>query len=291
MEALFDTTAHPWLRQFLAVYQTWTAIANGAGIDKDEQVDGTPEVWNQVYFELLAACLTGLSTDEIIALVSAYFGEMPDEPLFKNLTIFLKSADLLFFNRNALSSEVAVLVRTLVGGFLQSTQGWKWMQRDRNDSVEMHIADVVSTYFFNDAGGILTPTKCYLLPTAIPRITPLLAPLLTLALDCCSPRIGAVALNLVEVSPSSEHLSFLIALGTAWISTYPNDVQFWGEFQFGKRISSLFETILITRVRNLSPADTEALDRLLVHLVKLGIPEALRAEDLLRHVDVEANGH
>jgi hypothetical protein len=103
-----------------------------------------------------------------------------------------------------------------------------------------------------------------------------------LALDCLSPRIGAVALNLMEVSPSSDHLSFLIALGTAWLATYQDGVQFWIEFQFGKRISSLFETILITRVRNLNPADTEALDRLLGHFVKLGIPEALRAEDLLR---------
>jgi len=288
---LFDTAAHPWLRQFLAAYQTWTTIANGAGIDKDEQVDGTPEVWNQVYFELLVASLRGLSADEVGALIPAYFGEMPDEPLFKNLAIFLKSADLLFFNQNALSSEIAVLVRTLVGSLLQSTRGWKWMQKDRNDSVEMHIAEAISTYFFNDAGSILTPTKCYLLPAAIPRITPFLEPLLALALDCRSPRIGAVALNLMEVSPRSEHLSFLIGLGSAWLSTYQDGVQFWIEFQFGKRISSLFETILITGVRNSSPADTEALDRLLGHLVKLGIPEALRAEDLLRHINVEASGH
>lgn len=283
---LFDTAAYPWLRQFLAAYQTWTTIANGAGIDKDEQVDGTPEVWNQVYFELLAASLRGLSADEVGALIPAYFGEMPDEPLFKNLAIFLKSADLLFFNENAVSSEIAVLVRTLVGSLLQSAQGWKWMQKDRNDSVEMHIAEAVSTYFFNDAGSILTPTKCYLLPAAIPRITPFLEPLLALALDCRSPRIGAVALNLMEVSPRSEHLSFLIDLGSAWLSTYQDGVQFWIEFQFGRRISSLFETILITGVRNLSPADTEPLDRLLGHLVKLGIPEALRAEDLLRDIDV-----
>jgi len=290
IEELFDTTACPWLWQFLAAYQTWTIIANGAGIDKDEQVDGTPEVWNQVYFELLAG-LSARSADEVGELVPAHFGEMPDEPLFKNLAIFLKSADLLFFNQNALSSEVAVLTRTLVGGLLQSTRGWKRMQRDRNDSVEMHIAEVVSTYFFNDAGNILAPTKCYLLPAAIPRITPFLDPLLALALDCRSPRIGAVALNLMEVSPRSEHLSFLIGLGSAWLSTYQDGVQFWIEFHFGKRISSLFETILITGVRNLSPADIEALDRLLGHLVKLGIPEALRAEDLLRDIDVEANGH
>jgi hypothetical protein len=94
----------------------------------------------------------------------------------------------------------------------------------------------------------------------------------------------------MEVSPTAEHLSFLIALGSAWVSTYQAGVQFWIEFRFGTRISVLFETILIAGVRNLSSADAEALDQLLGHLVKLGIPEALRAEDLLRVIDMETNG-
>jgi hypothetical protein len=289
-KALFDTAADPWLRHFLAFYRTWTVIANGAGVDKSEQIDGTPEAWNEVYFQLVAASLTDLPLAEVEARILAYFAEMPDEPLFKNLKTFLEAIDRSFFNRNALSPEVAVLVRTLTGSLLQSTRGWEWLQKDRTDSVEMHIADVVSTYYFNNSGSFLAPSKCYLLPAAIPRITPFLKPLLTLALDCHSPRIGAVALNLIEVSPTAEHLSFLIALGSTWVSTYQGGVQFWIEFQFGTRISSLFETILIAGVRDLSPADTEALDQLLGHLVKLGIPDALRAEDLLRAIDLATNG-
>jgi hypothetical protein len=289
-KALFDTAADPWLRHFLAFYRTWTVIANGAGVDKSEQIDGTPEAWNEVYFQLVAASLTDLPLAEVEARILAYFAEMPHEPLFKNLKTFLEAIDRSFFNRNALSPEVAVLVRTLTGSLLQSTRGWEWLQKDRTDSVEMHIADVVSTYYFNNSGSFLAPSKCYLLPAAIPRITPFLKPLLTLALDCHSPRIGAVALNLIEVSPTAEHLSFLIALGSTWVSTYQGGVQFWIEFQFGTRISSLFETILIAGVRDLSPADTEALDQLLGHLVKLGIPDALRAEDLLRAIDLATNG-
>ncbi|MFY9940388.1 MAG: hypothetical protein WAK33_26135, partial [Silvibacterium sp.] len=71
--------------------------------------------------------------------------------------------------------------------------GWKWLQKDRTDSAETHIADVVSTYYFNESSNFLMPSKCYLLPAAIPRVTPFLKPLLTLALDCHSPRIGSVA--------------------------------------------------------------------------------------------------
>jgi hypothetical protein len=280
-KALFDTAADPWLRHFLAFYRTWTVTANGAGVDKSEQIDGTPEAWNEVSFQLVAASLIDLPPAEVEVLISAYFAEMPDEPFFKNLKTFLEATDRSFFNRNALSPEIAVLIRTLTGSLLQSTRGWKWLQKDRTDSVEMHIADVVSTYYFNDSGNFLMPSKCYLLPAAIPRVTPFLKPLLTLALDCHSPRIGSVALNLTEVSPSSEHLSFLIALGTAWVSTYQDDVQFWIEFQFGKRISSLFETILTAGVQDSGETDIEALDRLLGHLVKLGIPDALRAEDHL----------
>jgi hypothetical protein len=48
--------------------------------------------------------------------------------------------------------------------------------------------------------------------------------------------------------------------------------------------------ILTAGVKDLADTDIEALDRLLGHSVKLGIPEALRAEDLLRAIDMEANG-
>jgi hypothetical protein len=141
----------------------------------------------------VAASLTARPPAEVEVLISAYFAEMPDEPLFENIKTFLKATDRSFFNRNAFSSEIAVLIRTLTGNLLQSTRGWKCLQKDRTDSVDTHIADVVSTYYFNDGGNFLMPSKCYLLPAAIPMVTPFLKPLLTLALDCHSPRIGAVA--------------------------------------------------------------------------------------------------
>jgi len=129
------------------------------------------------------------------------------------------------------------------------------------------------------------PSKCYLLPVAIPRITPILAVFEVLALDCRCPLIGLLALNLIEVAPFAAHLGFLISLGSAWVETYQNSVQFWIEYQFGKRLCTSVETILNQAKPQSVQADLKALDRLLAHLVRLGIPETHRAEDVLRSYD------
>jgi hypothetical protein len=281
-EGLFDIGARPWLQDLVAYYRGWTIIANGAGIDKDEQIDGEPDSWNEVYFQLAAYCLPGLSLEQAADLVPAYFGQLPDETLFDNLNIFLRKSDELYFNQNSISSEIAVSIRTLTANLLRSTRGWRWLQGDRTFSSEMHISAVVSTFYFNNNGGGFTPTKCYLYPVAIPRITSFLAVFEELALDCRCPLIGSVALNVIEVAPAAAHLGFLISLGSAWIDTYQNSVQFWIEYQFGKRLCTSVETILSQAKPQSAQADLEALDRLLGHLVRLGIPEAHRTEDVLR---------
>ena len=283
-EGLLDVAVRPWLREFAAEYREWTAIANGVGIDKDEQIDGEPSAWNEEYFKLAAFCLPGISLDEIAAVILSYFDRMPDETLFDNLGIFLRSVDNVFFNRNALSIEMAVLVRTIAGNLIQSTSDWKRLKDVRKDSAEIHISGAVSTFYFNDSGGFM-PSKCYLTPAAIPRITPFLGTLETLALDCRCPLIGSVALNLIEVAPSVEHFNFLLSIGTAWVETYDSEVRFWIEYQFGKRICTLIETILKVGMPASGQARHDLLDRLLGHLVRLGIPEARRAEDLLRTAD------
>ena len=63
-EGLFDIGTRPWLRDMVAYYREWTIIANGAGIDKDEQIEGEPDSWNEVYFKLAACCLPGWSVEQ-----------------------------------------------------------------------------------------------------------------------------------------------------------------------------------------------------------------------------------
>ena len=281
IESLFNVTKHPWLRAVESGYRDWTATANGAGIEKDEQISGEPTSWNEQYFRLAAACLVGLSPDEAEQLIRSHLGELPDETLFDNIHIFLMAVDEVFFNKNAIEPELAVRSRVVAASLLRVTRGWGWLQKVRKDSAEMHISKVVSTLFFNENGGFL-PTKCYLLPAAIPRVTPFLEILGNIATDCRAPLVGLVALNMVEVAPTREHLVFLIQIGFEWLETYGDDVQFWIEYRFGKRLCLLVEAIWRASEPGLSKGHLAALDRVLGHLVKLGVSEAQQVENLLR---------
>jgi hypothetical protein len=59
---IFEPEARPWLRAVVSAYGEWTRQANGFGQEKEEQYDGQPDSWNEVYFELAAKCAAGLST-------------------------------------------------------------------------------------------------------------------------------------------------------------------------------------------------------------------------------------
>jgi hypothetical protein len=204
-EGLFDINTRPWLRDLVDYYRDWTIVANGAGIDKDEQIEGEPDSWNEIYFKLAARCLSGLSPEQAGSVMPIYFDQLPDESLFDNLKIFLGESDELFFNQKSISSEMAVSIRTLAANLLRFTRGWRRLQYDRTLSSPRNISAVVSKFYFNSDGGGLVPSTCYLLPVAIPRMTPFLTVFEDLALDCRCPLIGLVALNLIEVAPSAAH--------------------------------------------------------------------------------------
>jgi len=99
-EGLFDINTRPWLRDLVDYYRDWTIVANGAGIDKDEQIEGEPDLWNEIYFKLAARCLSGLSPEQAGSVMPTYFDQLPDESLFDNLKIFLGESDELFFTES-----------------------------------------------------------------------------------------------------------------------------------------------------------------------------------------------
>jgi hypothetical protein len=282
-ESLFDVSTRPWLRELVECYSDWTIIANGNGIPKGEQIDGEPDSWNEAFLQLAADCLPELALEDAGSLMSLLFGQLPDEALFGTLPIFLGEIDELFFNRRSISFEMAVSLRTLASALLRATRGWKRLQSDRTLSSETKISGVVAKFYFNTSGGGFLPSKCYLNPIAIPRITPFLKLFQDFALDGQCPLHGLLVLNIIEVAPSAEHLGFLISVGSAWITIYQDSLQFWSEYQFGKRLCNLLQGILSHSRPQSSPAELQALDRLLGHLVRLGLPEAHRAEESLRY--------
>ncbi|MCU1250550.1 MAG: hypothetical protein JWQ49_3579 [Edaphobacter sp.] len=192
-EGLLDIGVRPWLRELVDYYRDWTIVANGADIDKNERIDGEPDSWNEVYFKLAADCVPGLPLEQAGVLMSGFFDQLPDEPLFENLKVFLGESDELFFNHKSIASEMAVSIRTLAANLLRGTRGWKHLQNDRTLSSPTKISEVVAKFYFNTSSGGFVPSKCYLLPVAIPRITPFFVTFEDLALDCRCPLIGLLA--------------------------------------------------------------------------------------------------
>jgi hypothetical protein len=99
---IFDLSKQSWLRVLVRAYSTWTAVANGSELDKDDDPDRTPHEWNRAYFNLVALCLPGLTISQIDELALAPILELPGEAFLDVMTIFLRSVDDVYFNGKAL---------------------------------------------------------------------------------------------------------------------------------------------------------------------------------------------
>ncbi|MDI6739235.1 MAG: ATP-binding protein, partial [Candidatus Edwardsbacteria bacterium] len=91
--SLVDVVQRPWIRDITRTYGSWTAAANGAGLEAYEEVDHSPREWNDAYFDLMAHSLPGLELQEIEQLAIALISSLPDEPFFNVVTQFLRSLD------------------------------------------------------------------------------------------------------------------------------------------------------------------------------------------------------
>jgi len=76
---LVNVGARPWFVDIVRTYSPWTASANGAGLDKDEEIASTPDEWNRAYFDLLADCSPGLASHDVDQLALTPITALPDE--------------------------------------------------------------------------------------------------------------------------------------------------------------------------------------------------------------------
>src|SRR6267142_1139455 len=98
----------------------------------------------------------------------------------------------------------------------------------------MHIGPAIAVLFFNDHGFITQPAQCYLLPKGVDRIDPFLPVLGNLVKGGPSLFAAVVTLNLLEMSPASAHLPFLLAAAKTWLESYADDSDFWGDYGIGR---------------------------------------------------------
>lgn len=278
---LCDVSKQPWLRDIARVYGPWTMAANGAGLDRNEDIADPPREWNEAYFDLLARALDGLSLAEIEQLALEPLVSLPDEPFFDAVADFVRSVDAVYFVGHGITETAAVAIRTKLAERLMESNGWRWMVTRRSPSIERHIGSAIATLFFNQNGYV--PTKCYLLPPGIDRLLPFLPVLEQLARSGPSLSVASVAMNLLEVSPRPIHLPFIVAAAKAWVDSYPDDTQFWIDYGIGRRVCIWIESLLGHDAALLGEGQPLRIEveRITATLVRVGVVEARRLEQSL----------
>lgn len=277
-----DVARNPWLRDIARVYGPWSMAANGAGLDRSEDVSNPPTEWNDAYYDLLARCLSGLALPEIEQLALAPLVSLPDEPFFDAVADFVRSVDSMYFGEQGLAEPAALAVRVKLADRLMESSGWKWMVSSPRPSIERHLGSAIAVLFFNQ-DNFIQPAQCYLLPKGIDRLGPFLPVLEKLVQSGPSLFVALVTLNLLEVSPRPTHLSFVVGAATTWVDSFPDDSQFWVDHGTGRRLCVLIEKVRsqdATLVLAANPLRLEV-DRILAALVRLGVVEARRLEQAL----------
>lgn len=279
--SIFEPDTQPWLRVVISSYAEWTRQANGFGQEKEAQYDGQPDGWNEVYFELAAKCGRGLSVDALAQNLQGLFAGLPDESYCDCLPIFLRSADQAFFERNLLSTEQMIQIRTFLMHQLSDSRVFGW-NKDRDEaSAEMHLAHALGPICFNDHSSI-GPSKCYLPPSFIPKADPFLPLLENFVAEFRSPFLAAMYLNFMEVAPRAEQLSFIIGCVEKWLERFPDSNRFWIEMSFGGRIGFLLITLFHASPEAFEPTELRSrVDKILTQLVGLGVGQAHEMETLL----------
>ena len=166
---LFNIAERQWFLEISQCYSSWTAQANGAGLEIHEEVSNSPNEWNSVYFDILARCLPQISSPDIEKLALVPISSLPDESFLDVFTEFLRCVDNVYFNDGDLEESQATAIRSAFADRLMESGGWKRLIGRRTTSIEHHIGPAIAALFFNDHNFVQT-AKCYLLPKGIDRI-------------------------------------------------------------------------------------------------------------------------
>jgi hypothetical protein len=278
----FDVSERPLLRDIVLTYSHWTTTANGAELDKNEEVTNAPREWNDVYFDLQARCLPELPLSEIDQFVLASICSLPDEPFFDVVTSFLSSVDVVYFSDLGLKETVVVNIRSTLANRLMESSGWKRLQSSRSASIEMHIGPAIAVLFFNNH-GFTQPARCYLRPKDVDRLEPFFPVLEKLVKSGPSLFVAILTLNLLKVSTHTAHFSFFVAAVEAWLEHYPDDTDFWIDNGIGRRVCASIENFRLLNTASFEPENALRVDvdRMLSALVQLGIADARRLEQAL----------
>ena len=275
---LFDVESRPWLRDLAQSYAEWTAVANGSDFKPRGRIEKTPSKWNAAYYDLVARCLPGLAAENSDRLALTPILSLPEKSFFDAAGHFLRSLDRVYFRDGGLVEAEAVRIRASLADRFSGSFDWTGRGCDPSASIEVHMGSAVAAFFFNDWDRI-PPSSCYLRPTDIARIEPFLPVLERLVVNGPGGFVASLVLDLVEVSPKPEHLSFIVAAAEAWLTAHPCNTKFWIDTKTAQRLCAV-----ITRIgarESFSCRDPSLRDRvgnIVSALVGLGVAAAGQLE-------------
>ncbi|MCD4678502.1 MAG: hypothetical protein K8S18_21310, partial [Desulfobacula sp.] len=141
---------------------------------------------------------------------------------------------------------------------------------------------LIAALFFNEH-GFIQKAKCYLLPKGVDKLDPFFPVLEKLIKKGRSLFSAFVTLSLLEASPRSSHLPFLIISTQIWLQTFPDYMEFWIDHSIGRRVCVLIEKIIKQepKILDKQPSLKTDLNRLVASLTNLGIPEGYRLEEVI----------
>ena len=276
--SLFDVEARPWLRGLARSYAEWTAVANGRNLKPRDRVEWKPSDWNVAYFNLVVRCLPGLAEEGIKQLALDRIRSLPDESFFDATGYFLRSVDQVYFGNGGLAEAEAVRIRASLAERLSETPDWRSRSSDPSRSIEVHMGSAIAAFFFNNWDR-LPPSSCYLLAPGIARIEPFLPVLERLVIEGPGGFVAGLVLDLVEVSPKPEHLSFIATAAEVWLTEHPDNTIFWVGHEVARRLCVVVERIGAREPYSAwDPLLRDRVGHILSALVGLGVPLAGQLE-------------
>lgn len=269
-----------WLAEFVCAFMPWTMTANGADLPEGEEAKDAPREWNEVFFQLALQVVPENDLTAALAMVDSIC-TLDDRNFFDLTDIVVRALDETYFgSAQRPSTPVAVGIRSALADHLVKTWGWQRAQRQEDGFTEFHLNYAIARMFFDGWGG-LTLSSCYLTPLGIDRLGDFIPVLEKLVAAGPCRKVAEVLLNLLEVSPRSEHLPLLALAGHTWWEAFENSQIFWVEAGVGNRLCRLVQSVLDVHVGVIDITLGMGLAHLAADLVALGVSEAPRLEAAL----------
>ena len=276
--SLFDVETRPWLRDVARSYAEWTAAANGRNLKPRDRIKRKPSEWNVEYYNLVARCLPGLAAESIEQLALDPILSLPDESFFDATGFFLRSVDRVYFGNGSLAEAEAVHIRASLAERLTETPDWKSRSSDPSGSIEVHMGSAIAALLFNNWSRF-PPSSCYLLAPGIARLEPFLPLLERVVVAGPGGFVAGLVLDLVEVSPKPEHLSFIVAAAQAWLTKHPDSTGFWVDNEIARRFCVVVDRIGTREPYSAwNPLLRDRVGHILSALIGLGVPLAGQLE-------------